>query len=202
MLAVAQDLQRGQRTFAETRLPGQLNTAQDIIKSIDAGHAAHPVSSSTSWRSGPWAVSKRTGWPGCGWSRARARRASSSSGLRSSRGSGRRRSSPSCWRGIRCSAPRRRRARTTVRSNLRPRMRRAGCARLDPLPISNSKYPTPRKREAAHSCRGAGVPLRGDGVLKDDSLCVPVKRTVSNRCFLIPFITSVQILVSHAAHLH
>jgi hypothetical protein len=44
MLAVAQDLQRGQRTLTATRLPGQANTAQDVIKSIEAGHSAHPVS--------------------------------------------------------------------------------------------------------------------------------------------------------------
>ena len=44
MLAVAQDLQRSQRTLQATRLAGQSNTAQDIIKSIEAGHSAHPVS--------------------------------------------------------------------------------------------------------------------------------------------------------------
>jgi hypothetical protein len=44
MQVIAQDLQRGERTLQATRLPGQSNTAQDIIKSIEAGHSAHPVS--------------------------------------------------------------------------------------------------------------------------------------------------------------
>jgi hypothetical protein len=44
MHAIAQDLQRSQRTLQATKLAGQSNTAQDIIKAIDAGHAAHPVS--------------------------------------------------------------------------------------------------------------------------------------------------------------
>ena len=44
MHAIAQDLQRSQRTLQATRLAGQANTAQDIITSIEAGHSAHPVS--------------------------------------------------------------------------------------------------------------------------------------------------------------
>lgn len=39
MQALAQDMQRGQRTLNATRLAGQSNTAQDIIKSIEKHHS-------------------------------------------------------------------------------------------------------------------------------------------------------------------
>jgi hypothetical protein len=38
MHAIAQDLQRSQRTLQATRLAGQSNTAQDIVKSLEAAH--------------------------------------------------------------------------------------------------------------------------------------------------------------------
>ena len=41
MHAIAQDLQRSQRTLQATRLAGQSNTAQDIIKSLEAAHGGH-----------------------------------------------------------------------------------------------------------------------------------------------------------------
>ena len=44
MQVIAQDLQRGQRTLQATRLPGQSNTAQDIVKSIAKAGEAHHVS--------------------------------------------------------------------------------------------------------------------------------------------------------------
>jgi hypothetical protein len=44
MHAIGQDLQRSQRTLQATRLERQSNTAQDIIKAIEAGNAGHPVS--------------------------------------------------------------------------------------------------------------------------------------------------------------
>lgn len=44
MQAVAEDLRRGQRTLNATRLAGQSNTAQDIIKAIEAGNSSHHVS--------------------------------------------------------------------------------------------------------------------------------------------------------------
>jgi len=44
MQAIGQDMQRGQRTLNATRLAGQSNTAQDIIKAIEAGHGPHPMS--------------------------------------------------------------------------------------------------------------------------------------------------------------
>ena len=44
MQTIAQDLQRSQRTLQATRLPGQSNTAQDIIKSIEKANEARPVS--------------------------------------------------------------------------------------------------------------------------------------------------------------
>ena len=44
MSAVAQDLQRSQRTLHASKLPGQSNTAQDVIDSIEKMHGARPVS--------------------------------------------------------------------------------------------------------------------------------------------------------------
>ena len=41
MHAIAQDLQRSQRTLQATRLAGQANTAQDIIKSLETAHGGH-----------------------------------------------------------------------------------------------------------------------------------------------------------------
>jgi hypothetical protein len=44
MQAVANDLQRSQRTLEATRLPGQSNTAQDILKSVEAASGPHKAS--------------------------------------------------------------------------------------------------------------------------------------------------------------
>jgi len=44
MFAVAEDLKRAQRTLQATRLPGQSNTAQDLIGHIEAAQNARPMS--------------------------------------------------------------------------------------------------------------------------------------------------------------
>jgi Inorganic Pyrophosphatase len=66
MLAVAQDPQRGQRTLTATRLSGQSNMAQDIVKAIEAGHAAHPVSLLNKLALGAMGGFETHGWAGVG----------------------------------------------------------------------------------------------------------------------------------------
>jgi hypothetical protein len=44
MQVIAQDLQRGQRTLQATRLPGQSNSPQDLIKAIERAGQSHHVS--------------------------------------------------------------------------------------------------------------------------------------------------------------
>ena len=44
MTAIAKDLQRSQRTLQATKLPGQSNTAQDVIANIERAQSARPMS--------------------------------------------------------------------------------------------------------------------------------------------------------------